>query len=81
MVTIPVRCPHCHSTEVIKASKQATGANAISVKTTGASGGSFSSSTTIAAAHLRSVAKWLTWPSTGAAFATPPAYCGSVPPL
>ena len=28
MVTIPVRCPHCHSTEVIKASKQATGAKA-----------------------------------------------------
>ena len=26
MVTIPVQCPHCHSTEVIKAGKQATGA-------------------------------------------------------
>ena len=26
MVTIPVRCPHCHSTEVIKAGKQANGA-------------------------------------------------------
>ena len=26
MVTIPVPCPHCHSTEVIKAGKQATGA-------------------------------------------------------
>ena len=25
MVTIPIRCPHCHSTEVIKASKQANG--------------------------------------------------------
>ena len=25
MVTIPVQCPHCHSTEVIKAGKQATG--------------------------------------------------------
>ena len=26
MVTIPVQCPHCHSPEVIKAGKQATGA-------------------------------------------------------
>ena len=26
MVTIPVQCPHCHSTEVIKAGTQATGA-------------------------------------------------------
>jgi transposase-like protein len=26
MVTIPVQCPHCQSTEVIKAGKQATGA-------------------------------------------------------
>ena len=26
MVTIPVQCPYCHSTEVIKAGKQATGA-------------------------------------------------------
>ena len=26
MVTIPVQCPHCHSTEVIKAGKQANGA-------------------------------------------------------
>ena len=26
MVTIPVQCPHCHSTAVIKAGKQATGA-------------------------------------------------------
>jgi transposase-like protein len=25
MVSIPVQCPHCHSTEVIKAGKQATG--------------------------------------------------------
>ncbi len=25
MVTIPVRCPHCQSTEVIKAGKQANG--------------------------------------------------------
>ena len=25
MVTIPVQCPHCHSTEIIKAGKQATG--------------------------------------------------------
>jgi insertion element IS1 protein InsB len=26
MVTIPVQCPHCHSTEVIKAGKQSNGA-------------------------------------------------------
>ena len=26
MVTIPVQCPYCHSTDVIKAGKQATGA-------------------------------------------------------
>jgi len=26
MVTIPVQCPHCHRTEIIKAGKQATGA-------------------------------------------------------
>ena len=25
MVTIPVQCPYCHSTEVIKAGKQANG--------------------------------------------------------
>ena len=25
MVSIPVQCPHCHSTEVIKAGKQANG--------------------------------------------------------
>ena len=29
MVTIPVQCPHCHSTEVIKAGQQATGARRI----------------------------------------------------
>jgi len=26
MVSVPVQCPHCHSTEVIKAGKQANGA-------------------------------------------------------
>src|SRR5918998_1022769 len=26
MVYVPVQCPHCHSTEVIKAGRQATGA-------------------------------------------------------
>jgi InsA N-terminal domain len=26
MVYVPVQCPHCHSTEVIKAGKQANGA-------------------------------------------------------
>jgi InsA-like protein len=26
MVSVPVQCPHCHSTEVIKAGKQASGA-------------------------------------------------------
>ena len=26
MVSVPVQCPYCHSTEVIKAGKQATGA-------------------------------------------------------
>jgi len=25
MVSVPVQCPHCHSTEVIKAGKQANG--------------------------------------------------------
>jgi len=28
MISIPVPCPHCHSTEVSKAGKQANGTNA-----------------------------------------------------
>lgn len=60
MVTIPVQCPHCHSTEVIKARKP-TAPNAISVKTTGANGASSSSNIKIGAGCLRSAASEGAW--------------------
>ena len=61
MVTIPVQCPHCHSTEVIKAGKPPTGPNAIGVTTTGARGGAFSCRTRIEAEDLKSAARSSTW--------------------
>jgi hypothetical protein len=73
MVSVPVHCPYCHSTEVIKAGTQANGTQRISVKMSDARGGSFSSTTRIAAGCLRSAARWSTWHSTAAASATPPA--------
>jgi hypothetical protein len=80
MVTIPVQCPHCHSTEVIKAGKQATGAQrASSVKIGSARGGSFSSSIRIGAGCLRSAARWWTWLPMAAGSTIPPACCGAVP--
>jgi len=57
-----------------RASK-AKGPNATSVKTGSAIGGSFSSTPRIAAVYLRSAARSLLWPSTGVAFAIPPACC------
>ena len=49
MIYVPVQCPYCHSTEVIKAASKPTGRNAIAVTTTGARGGSCSCSIRIAA--------------------------------
>jgi hypothetical protein len=60
MVSVPVQCPYCHTTEVIKAGKQASklmGPCAIGVKTGSASGGSFSCSTKTGAGCLRSAAR------------------------
>ena len=79
MVSVPVQCPYCHSTEVIKAGKQATGRNAIDVTTTGALGGSFFCSTKIAAGSPSSAARWSTWRSMAAASAIPPACCALAP--
>jgi hypothetical protein len=80
MVSVPVQCPHCQSTAVIKAGKQANGRpNVISVKTRSAYGGSFSCHTRVAAAHVRFIATWLTCPSTGVAFTIRPAYYGLAP--
>ncbi len=56
MVSVPVQCPHCHSTEVIKAGKP-TAPNAISVKMADVGGASFSSTIRIAAGCRRSTAK------------------------
>ena len=78
MVSVPVQCPYCQSTEVIKAGKL-TGHSAIGVKTSTARGGSFSCSTRIAAAYLRSAARSSTWLSMAAGSAIPPTCCGSVP--
>ena len=74
MVSVPVQCPYCHSTAVIKPTEP----NAIGVKTIGASGGSFSCSTRIAAEHPKSAAKWSTWLSMAAASATQPVCCALV---
>jgi hypothetical protein len=73
MVTIPVRCPHCQSTEVSRRASKPTAPNAISVKTGSARGGSFSSSTGIGAEYLKSAARSSIWPSMAAGSATPPA--------
>jgi hypothetical protein len=61
MGTIPVQCPHCQSTEVIKAGKQATGAQRYSVRMGSAPGGSFFSSIRIGARCLRSAARSWIW--------------------
>jgi InsA N-terminal domain len=79
MVSVPVQCPYCQRTEVIKAGKQTNGARRYQCQDDRSHGGSFSCGTRIAAAHLRFVAKWLTWSSTGVASAIPPACCASVP--
>ena len=57
MVTVPVQCPYCQSTEVIKAGKQANGTQRYQCHNERCNDGSFSSSTRIAAAYLRSVAR------------------------
>ena len=50
MVYVPVQCPYCHGTEVIKAGKQANGAQRYRCQNDQcARGGSFSCSTRIAA--------------------------------
>jgi hypothetical protein len=59
MVSVPVQCPHCHSTEVIKAGKP-TGPTSTGVRMGSARGGSFSCSTRIAAGCPRSAARWST---------------------
>ena len=79
MVYVPVQCPHCQSTEVIKAGKQPNGPNAIGVKTVCASGGSFSSSTRIAAGCPKSAGRSSRWRSMAGGFAIPPACCGISP--
>ena len=38
MVSVPVQCPHCHSTEVIKAGKQANGAQRYQSRSEGSGG-------------------------------------------
>ncbi len=45
MVSVPVQCPYCQSTEVIKAGTQANGAQRYQCRTSSAHGGSFSSTT------------------------------------
>jgi hypothetical protein len=55
MVSVPVQCPYCQSTEVIKAGKQANGTQRYRCQTTDAHGGSFSCSTRIEAGYSRSV--------------------------
>jgi len=59
MVYVPVQCPYCHSTEVIKAGKQANGTQRYRCQTKmgSASGGSFSCSTRIGAEYLKSAAR------------------------
>ena len=79
MVTLPVQCPHCHSTEVIKAGKQATGAQHYQCQNGQCARRIFSSSIGIGAGHLRSAARSWIWPSMAAGSAIPPACCGSVP--
>jgi hypothetical protein len=56
-VYVCVHCPYCHSTEVIKAGKQAKDPNAIGVKMGSARGGSFSCSTRKRAGHPKSAAR------------------------
>ena len=79
MVSVPVQCPYGHSTEVIKAGKQANGAQRYRCQTSTARGGSFSSNTKIEAEYLRSAARSSPWLSMAAASAILPACCGSVP--
>ena len=78
MVYVPVQCPHYQRTAVIKAGKP-MGSAVIGVTTSYAHGGSFSSTTRIAAGYPRSAARWSTWLSMVVVSATPPAYCEPVP--
>ena len=68
MVSVPVHCPYCHSSEIIT-----------SVKMADARGGSFFCTTTIAVGCRRSAARWSTWRSTAAAYEIPPGCCGLAP--
>ena len=73
MVTIPVWCPHCYSTEVIKAGKQANGAQRYQCQNGQCARRIFLLSTGIGAGYLKSAARSSTWPSMAAGSATRPA--------
>ena len=79
MVSVPVQCPYCHSTEVIKAGKQANGTQRYRCPNAQCIGGSCSSNTRIEAEYLKSAARSSTWLSMAAASATPLA-CHARPP-
>ena len=54
MVSVPVQCPHCHSTAVIKAGKQANGTQRYQCQTADARSASFSCGIRIEAGYPRS---------------------------
>ena len=80
MVSVPVQCLYCQSTAVIKAGKQPTGTQRSQCQNDRCEPRIFTWPVLrIAAVYLRFVAKWLTWPSTGVAFAIRPACCALAP--
>jgi transposase-like protein len=80
MVHVPVQCPHCQSTEVIKAGKQANGPQRYRCQNGQCERRIFllQYQDRGRAPEIRP-ARWSTWLSMAAASAIPPARCGSVP--
>ena len=69
MVSIPVQCPRCQSTAVIKAGKQANGTQRYQCQNGQCARRIFLLQYQDGAGCPRSAAKWSTWPSTGVALA------------
>jgi transposase-like protein len=81
MVYVPVQCPHCHSTEVIKAGKQANGTQRYQCQNGRCERRIFLLQYRDRGRVLEIRRQVVTWRSMGVASATLLACCGSVPRL
>jgi transposase-like protein len=78
MVSVPVQCPYCQSTAVIKAGKPANGTQRYQCQNGRCVRRIFLLQYQDRG-RIPDAAKWSTWHSMAVVSATPPVCCGSVP--